>query len=223
MSSIKDKRDACKKINQVYDPKLKKCRQRKRRSSKVTKSAKPLKSVKDSVSIKCPNNKILNPKTKRCVLKTGKLGKKLMEKNPKQGSGGVKPQSKSKDTFTGSQLYNAAERMCKDKLAELKAALQKQSKRKSPQMLPKYKKIILGRFMVKFTKELKDIHQYAFQIRKNPSMPIKDAKKRLDILSKKMTEMVVTVNKVRWPTYLDETNDDYYIGQFHNLKNRFKN
>ena len=29
---------------------------------------------------KCPEDKILNPKTKRCVLKTSKIGKELLKK-----------------------------------------------------------------------------------------------------------------------------------------------
>ena len=33
------------------------------------------------MDINCPDNKILNPKTKRCVLKTGSIGKQLLKQN----------------------------------------------------------------------------------------------------------------------------------------------
>ena len=86
MPTIKEKRAACRQKKLVYDLKLKKCRQSKRRSRKAVKSKPSVKVVKASsakpvhVSDKCPQNKILNPKTKRCVLKTGKIGRKLMAK-----------------------------------------------------------------------------------------------------------------------------------------------
>ena len=45
----------------------------------------------------CPENKILNPTTNRCVLKTGKIGKKILESNKSKVKSEVKSKVKSND------------------------------------------------------------------------------------------------------------------------------
>jgi len=61
------------KINSNKKPKKKS--PKKKPKKKSTKKKSPRKQFK-----KCPRNKIVNPKTGRCVLKTGKIGKALLNK-----------------------------------------------------------------------------------------------------------------------------------------------
>jgi DNA polymerase beta len=75
----------------------------------------------------CPDDKILNPKTKRCVSKTGALGKQLLQKENKPSSAAKSP--KPKNECPDDKILNPKTKRCVSKTGALgKQLLQKENK-----------------------------------------------------------------------------------------------
>ena len=53
----------------------------------------------------CPSNKILNPKSNRCVLKTGAIGKKLLAEQ--KSTKATKPTKPTKPTKAETETYES--------------------------------------------------------------------------------------------------------------------
>lgn len=78
---------------------------------KIKEIKKEIKEIKDDKDYKdkCPENKIYNPKTKKCVLKTGKIGKLLLNKNSNTNT--IK-EEKQKDKCPEDKIYNPETKRC---------------------------------------------------------------------------------------------------------------
>ena len=85
----------------------------------------------------CPDDKILNPKTKRCVSKTGALGKQLQKENkPSSAAKSSKPKNECPDD----KILNPKTKRCVSKTGALgKQLLQKENKPSSAAKSPKPK------------------------------------------------------------------------------------
>jgi len=79
-----------------------------KRKSPKRKSPKRKSLNKKIQTIKCPDNKILNPKTGRCVLKSGKIGKALLVSNKKV--------DKKKISINNPAKYNCVNLKCAKKV-----------------------------------------------------------------------------------------------------------
>ena len=98
----------------------------------------------------CPDDKILNPKTKRCVSKTGVLGKQLQKENkPSSAAKSSKPKNECPDD----KILNPKTKRCVSKTGALGKQLQKENKpssaSKSSNKKDLKKTIIRGLYIIK--------------------------------------------------------------------------
>ena len=70
----------------------------------------------------CSSDKILNPKTNRCVLKTGKIGKAIL------GGGESKKMSKQQAECPSDKILNPKTKRCVSKTGKIGKELLKKSK-----------------------------------------------------------------------------------------------
>ena len=120
------------------------------RESKVKKLKKVqnLKKKKETIIKECPSDKIYNEATKRCVLKTGKIGKAILadvySESKVEKSKKVQNLKKKKDTTIKEcppdKIYNEATKRCVLKTGKIGKSLLKEKQQKKKQIKKQQKK-----------------------------------------------------------------------------------